>query len=116
MKNFATFASDIRLNALLCCSAAVLLTACGGSMTSTPARAQSQTAATVASSADQSAANGAASVPNLPMQPRRRRTKPPHQLRTGGYDRDPPRRCRGSADQAMHRQMAHRACWPAIAR
>jgi hypothetical protein len=61
MKNFATFASDIRLNALLCCSAAVLLTACGGS--TVDAGQGAQTAATVAS-VKTAAANGDASVPN----------------------------------------------------
>jgi hypothetical protein len=61
MKNFATFASDIRLNTLLCCSAAVLLTACGGS--TIDAGQGAQTAATVAS-VNASAANGDASVPN----------------------------------------------------
>ncbi|MCS0592681.1 DUF1565 domain-containing protein, partial [Massilia norwichensis] len=62
MKKLATFASDFRLNALLCCSAAVLLTACGGGMTDSAQ--QSQTAASVTSSADQSAANVAATTPN----------------------------------------------------
>jgi parallel beta-helix repeat protein len=64
MKKLVTFASDVRLNALLCCSAAVLLTACGGGMSDTNA-GQSQTAANLTSSADQSAANSAAAtVPN----------------------------------------------------
>jgi len=62
MKKLATFASDFRINALLCCSAAVLLTACGGGMND--AGQQSQTAASVTSSADQSAANVAATTPN----------------------------------------------------
>jgi hypothetical protein len=35
MKKLVTFASDLRLNALLCCSATVLLTACGGGLTDT---------------------------------------------------------------------------------
>jgi parallel beta-helix repeat protein len=64
MKKLVTFASDVRINAMLCCSAAVLLTACGGGMSDTGA-GQSQTAATLTSSADQSAANSAATtVPN----------------------------------------------------
>jgi parallel beta-helix repeat protein len=64
MKKLVTFASDVRINAMLCCSAAVLLTACGGGMSDTSA-GQSQTAATLSSSADQSAANSAATtVPN----------------------------------------------------
>jgi len=62
MKKLATFASDFRINALLCCSAAVLLTACGGGMTDSAQ--QSQTAANLTSSADQSAANVAATTPN----------------------------------------------------
>jgi parallel beta-helix repeat protein len=64
MKKLVTFASDVRLNALLCCSAAVLLTACGGGMSDTSA-GQSQTAANLSSSTEQSAANSAATtVPN----------------------------------------------------
>jgi hypothetical protein len=62
MKKLATFASDFRINALLCCSAAVLLTACGGGMND--AGQQSQTAASLTSSADQSVANVAATTPN----------------------------------------------------
>lgn len=50
MIKFATFASDVRVNALLCCSAAVLLTACGGGMSDTGA-GQTQTAAVVVDSA-----------------------------------------------------------------
>jgi hypothetical protein len=61
MKNFATFASDIRLNTLLCCSAAVLLTACGGS--NIDAAQGAQTAASVAS-VNTPAANADATVPN----------------------------------------------------
>jgi parallel beta-helix repeat protein len=63
MKTLATFASDIRINAMLCCSAAVLLTACGGGVGDTGGQ-QSQTAAVVTSSADQAAANSAATTPN----------------------------------------------------
>jgi hypothetical protein len=51
MTKFVTFASEIRLNALLCSSAAVLLTACGGGAdldTPSPAQA-SQTASEVVS-------------------------------------------------------------------
>jgi len=36
MKKLVTFASNVHVGALLSCSAAVLLTACGGSMTDTP--------------------------------------------------------------------------------
>jgi hypothetical protein len=64
MKKLVTFASEICLNAMLCCGAAVLLTACGAG-TSDINAGQSQTAATVTSSAGQSAANSAATtVPN----------------------------------------------------
>jgi hypothetical protein len=63
MKKLVTFASDIRINAMLCCSAAVLLTACGGGMTDTAGQ-QSQTAAAVSSSADESVVNSAATTPN----------------------------------------------------
>jgi hypothetical protein len=48
MKNLVTFASDFRLNTLLCCSATVLLTACGGG-TSDTGNTQAQTAAAVTS-------------------------------------------------------------------
>jgi parallel beta-helix repeat protein len=61
MKKLVTFASDVRINALLCCSAAVLLTACGGGMSDTTS-GQSQTAASLTSSSDQSAANSAATT------------------------------------------------------
>jgi hypothetical protein len=64
MKKLVTFASDIRVNAMLCCSAAVLLSACGGGMSDAANGQQSQTAAVVSSSADQSAANSAATTPN----------------------------------------------------
>jgi hypothetical protein len=47
MKNLATFASDIRVNALLCCSAAVLLTACGGGSADSAASQSTQTAASL---------------------------------------------------------------------
>ncbi|WP_078031979.1 choice-of-anchor Q domain-containing protein [Massilia sp. KIM] len=48
MKQLVTFASEFRVHALLCCSAAVLLTACGGD---TDMGQQSQTAAQLASTA-----------------------------------------------------------------
>ena len=47
MKKIVTFASNVHAGALLSCSAAVLLTACGGSTTDTPT--------TTASNGDQSA-------------------------------------------------------------
>ncbi|CAH0291203.1 hypothetical protein SRABI118_04079 [Massilia sp. Bi118] len=62
MKKLVTFASDIRVNALLCASVTVLLTACGGGMTD--AGQQAQTAAAVTSSTDTTVANSAATTPN----------------------------------------------------
>ena len=50
MIKFATFALDVRINTVLCCSAAVLLTACGGGMSDTDA-GQTRTAAAVVDSA-----------------------------------------------------------------
>jgi hypothetical protein len=44
MKNLATFVSDVRVNALLCCSAAVLLSACGGGTADSSASQSAQTA------------------------------------------------------------------------
>jgi hypothetical protein len=64
MKKLVTFASDIRINALLCCSATVLLTACGGAMNDTGSSAQTQTAAYVQSDVVASDANSAATTPN----------------------------------------------------
>jgi hypothetical protein len=61
MKKLVTFASDIRVNALLCCSAAVLLTACGGGSSDTATGQQTQTAAYAQNSAtNESAATVAA--------------------------------------------------------
>src|SRR4051812_32743464 len=45
MKKLTTIVSDIRVHALLCCSAAVLLTACGGGVADTGAAQPTQTAA-----------------------------------------------------------------------
>lgn len=45
MKKLATFASDVRVNALLCCSAAVLLSACGGGTADSASGQQTRTAA-----------------------------------------------------------------------
>jgi len=59
MKKLVTFASDFRLNALLCCSATVLLTACGGGLNDTANGQQAQTAAITTS-----AANGDSKTPN----------------------------------------------------
>jgi hypothetical protein len=63
MKKLVTFASDLRLNALLCCSATVLLTACGGGSADAGNGQQAQTAA-ITTSVDESAANSAAETPN----------------------------------------------------
>jgi hypothetical protein len=50
MKKLTTIASDIRVQAMLCCSAAVLLTACGGGMSDPASAQQAQTAAYSANS------------------------------------------------------------------
>jgi hypothetical protein len=63
MKKLVTLASDIRLNTLLCCSATVLLTACGGGTSDTGNGPQTQSAA-LTTSVDDSAANSAATTPN----------------------------------------------------
>jgi hypothetical protein len=60
MIKFATFASDVRINTVLCCSAAVLLTACGGGMSDTDAGQTQAAAAAVDSATSQSAATVAA--------------------------------------------------------
>jgi hypothetical protein len=57
MKKLVTFASDVRLNALLCSSVAVLLTACGGTNIDGTNGQQTQTAAYTYNSA--SSASGA---------------------------------------------------------
>jgi len=60
MKQIATFASNVRVNALLCCSAVVLLTACGAAAADTGYGQQTRTAAqTYDSSADFGATVGA---------------------------------------------------------
>jgi hypothetical protein len=91
MKKLVTFASDIRLKAMLCCSAAVLLTACGAGTSDTNA-GQSQTAATLNSSADQSAANSAATtVPNAADAARAPAAEPAAagNFEPSGYDSNP---------------------------
>jgi hypothetical protein len=55
MKRIVTFASNVRLNALLCSTVAVLLTACGGSTTDVINSQQAQTAAYTYNSAVSSA-------------------------------------------------------------
>ena len=49
MKRNASFASGVRLNMVLCCAAAALMTACGGDINDGAAIAQSATAAEVTS-------------------------------------------------------------------
>ena len=58
MKKIVTFASNVHASALLCCSAAVLLTACGGSTMDTP----TATASTGVQSANVSEATDAAAA------------------------------------------------------
>ncbi|SFD11624.1 right-handed parallel beta-helix repeat-containing protein [Massilia yuzhufengensis] len=62
MKQFSTFASDLRINALLACSAAVLLTACGGSTLDASGAQQSATAAQVTADTGSAASVEAASA------------------------------------------------------
>jgi hypothetical protein len=68
MKKLVTFASDLRVNALLCCSAAVLLSACGSGSSDTAGVSPSTTAAatsTVAAGMNDTAdANAASTTPN----------------------------------------------------
>jgi hypothetical protein len=63
MKKLVTFASDIRLNALLGCSASILLTACGGGLSEAGAGQQARTAATI-TSVDATTANPVAATPD----------------------------------------------------
>jgi hypothetical protein len=63
MKKLVKFASDVRVNALLCCSAAVLLTACGGGTTDAGNGQQTQTAAYMYNSATTDAGADAATTP-----------------------------------------------------
>ncbi|MGB9109408.1 MAG: hypothetical protein WCC39_12055, partial [Telluria sp.] len=90
MKKLATFATDIRVNTLLACSAAVLLSACGGGMNDAGNGLQSQTAATVSSSSDQTAANTAATTPNAadaaPAQAQATDAAPASGFELSGYD------------------------------
>jgi hypothetical protein len=63
MKKLVTFASDIRLNALVCSSVAVLLTACGGNTPDSMGAAQTQTAAVAYNSATTASDASAATAP-----------------------------------------------------
>jgi hypothetical protein len=89
MKKLVTFASDLRLNALLCCSATVLLTACGGGLTDIANGQQAQTAA-ITTSADATAANGAATTPNTVDAAAAQATDAtPANFALAGYDANP---------------------------
>ncbi|MET0855359.1 MAG: DUF1565 domain-containing protein, partial [Telluria sp.] len=63
MKKLVNFASDVRVHALLCCSATVLLTACGGGMSDADSAQQNQTAAVSFDSAANQSSAVAAAVP-----------------------------------------------------
>jgi hypothetical protein len=64
MKKLSAFASGIRLNAVLCCGAAVLLSACGAGVSDPVNGIQSHTAAELTTSTAQPAANNAAAMPS----------------------------------------------------
>jgi hypothetical protein len=64
MKKLVSIAKDFRVNALLCCSAAVLMTACGGGATDAGNGQQTQTAAVSYNSA--STGSGAVATSNAP--------------------------------------------------
>jgi hypothetical protein len=63
MKKLATFASDIGVKAVLSCSVAILLTACGAGVSDTGIGQQVQTAAELTSNTSQGAAKGATIMP-----------------------------------------------------
>jgi hypothetical protein len=65
MKAFATFATTARINALLCCSATVLLTACGGGV-SEPSNQTAQTAGYASYNSDTVASATAADAETTP--------------------------------------------------
>lgn len=64
MKKLIAFASGVRLDAMLCCGAAVLLSACGAGVSNPVNGIQSQTAAELTISTAQPAANNAAAMPD----------------------------------------------------
>jgi hypothetical protein len=64
MKKLIAFASGIRLNAVLCCCAAVLLSACGAGVSDPVNGIQSQTAAELSTGTAQPAANNAPAMPD----------------------------------------------------
>ena len=63
MKKLVTFASDLRVHALLCCSATVLLTACGGGVADADNGPQPAQAALLLDSAARQSDTGDAAVP-----------------------------------------------------
>jgi hypothetical protein len=63
MKKLVALVSGIRLNAVLCCGAAVLLSACGAGVSDPVNGLQSQTAAELASGTARPAANNAPATP-----------------------------------------------------
>ena len=69
MKKLATLASDVRINALLCCSAAVLLTACGGGSADSVNGQHTQTAAQVIDSGANAGATGTEAGADLTLIP-----------------------------------------------
>ncbi|MCS0592682.1 DUF4214 domain-containing protein, partial [Massilia norwichensis] len=86
MKKQASFSPALRINALLCCSAAVLLSACGGNA-DLGAAAGSQTAAAITSSVD--AATGSAVEPNATDAAASQASSAPANFAMQGYDAQP---------------------------
>jgi hypothetical protein len=66
MTKFASFGSDVRVSALLCCSAAVLLTACGGTANAANAPQNKAAAVMADSAANQAGALNAAIPATIP--------------------------------------------------
>ncbi|MFC5547391.1 DUF4214 domain-containing protein, partial [Massilia aerilata] len=84
MKKQASFSPALRINALLCCSAAVLLSACGGN--ADMGAAASQTAAAITSSAD---ATASAVEPNTTDATAAGASTAPANFALSGYDGHP---------------------------
>ncbi|CAH0291133.1 hypothetical protein SRABI118_04077 [Massilia sp. Bi118] len=84
MKKQASFSPALRINALLCCSAAVLLSACGGN--ADMGAAASQTAAAITSSAD---ATASAVEPNTTDAAAASASTAPASFALSGYDGHP---------------------------
>jgi hypothetical protein len=91
MKKLVTLASDIRVNALLCCSAAVLLSACGGgsSDTGNAPNATAATAATAALSTTVPDAVEAATTPNAADAAPAAAAAPGNDFALSGYTSNP---------------------------